>query len=524
MTMVPPETGRRQHLHVMPSRAAAARVQKGWPRAYRAVAVLLAFVTQVSVVWLGYDLAGPSVCAFAGLPVAGAALLFGLRAGLAAIAAAALLDVLILSLMTRPPMHGLWGELPGVMLGLLLVLGIHRAQANLARLSASKSRLKAVLGCAQGAVFEFDENGRYLSVWTDNDNVLAKPPTELLGRTVTEVIPGAQGEELMQLLRKALETGGPVSLEYQLAVIGGQRWFVADAVRMVSDDGNRTTVAAIVRDITERKQLMSQAVLADRVDGLGMTAASVAHELNNPLTYIHANIVFVMEALGLLAPANGRHSEILQALTDAREGAERAEAIVRDLRTFSRTDTTVEDVDVVAVVTSALKMAAHIVSERASLSRHIEPVPMVRGSPAKLGQVLLNLLRNAAHAIPIGSREDHEVAVTVSAEDGVVRIEVRDTGAGIPPALQERIFEPFFTTKAPGEGTGLGLFVSKRIVEEMGGSLEVESPGRGAVFRVVLPAAPAMRTTQTKDMPASTAIRPGVGSHRQHGRRTTPAA
>ncbi|MEW5847392.1 MAG: ATP-binding protein [Myxococcota bacterium] len=469
-------------MSVVPSHTSIASLT----RAKRALILLAAFAVQLSGMWAGHEVMGEGVGALVGLPVAAAVLLCGYRAGLVALVVAPLLSASFLTA-SGYPLTQLGVQLPGLFVGFMVVVGVHHIQATAAKLHASKARLKAVLGCSRGAVFEFDENGRYLSVWTDNEGVLAKPREEVVGRTITELIPGPQAEEFMDLVRKAFETGGPVSLEYPLTVIGGDRWFLADAFRLPSDDGSGATVACVVRDITERKRLMSQAVLADRVDGLGMTAASVAHELNNPLAYIHANMTYAMEELRASSSADHEHTEVLQALKEACEGVQRAESIVRDLRNFSRDDVVATDVDVGSVMATALRMASRQILARATVSRDIREVPPVRGSPARLGQVFLNLLTNAAQAIPEGNPKDHEVAVRITAAGDSVLVEVRDTGSGVPPELRHRIFDPFFTTKPAGVGTGLGLFVSERIVEEMGGRLEVESPGRGAVFRVVLP-------------------------------------
>jgi CheY-like chemotaxis protein len=141
------------------------------------------------------------------------------------------------------------------------------------------------------------------------------------------------------------------------------------------------------------------------------------------------------------------------------------------------------------VLDSAIQMACNEIRHRAQLVREYGRVPLLEGHPSRLGQVFLNLLVNAAHAIPMGAASEHRVTVRTSCSAGQVRIEISDTGVGIDPEHLVRLFDPFFTTKPVGQGTGLGLFICKRIVHEHGGELEVESePGRGSTFRVVLPA------------------------------------
>jgi signal transduction histidine kinase len=173
----------------------------------------------------------------------------------------------------------------------------------------------------------------------------------------------------------------------------------------------------------------------------------------------------------------------------AMEGLERVRAIVRDLKTFSRIDP--EEgvmVDLHQVIDAALNVAQSELRHRARLERHYGDLAPVRGSTSRLGQVFLNLVVNGAQAIPADRRGGGLVRVaTKTASDGWACIEITDDGVGIPPALQLRLFEPFHTTK-PGEGTGLGLYITRTIVESHGGTIEVESTeGVGTTVRVKLP-------------------------------------
>jgi signal transduction histidine kinase len=176
----------------------------------------------------------------------------------------------------------------------------------------------------------------------------------------------------------------------------------------------------------------------------------------------------------------------------AREGAARVRTIVLDLKRFSRPDEAmVGPVDVREVLEYAIGIAASELRHRALLVRDYAPLPLVGVNESRLGQVFLNLLLNAAQAIPEGDVERNEIRVTCRADDqGRVVIEVADTGVGIPPRLIGRVFDPFVTTKQTGEGTGLGLFVSRSIVKEAGGDITLTSEvGRGTTVRVTLPAA-----------------------------------
>jgi signal transduction histidine kinase len=271
-----------------------------------------------------------------------------------------------------------------------------------------------------------------------------------------------------------------------------------------------------LRDVTlraERSKMQEQLVISDRMASVGTLAAGVAHEINNPLAALMANLDFVAQDVAKLAQdvhsdrsgtegtgtgdgAAGwiatRLREIEEPLRDARECADRVRHIVRDLKIFSRSD---EDktgaVDVRRVIESSLRMAWNEIRHRARLVKEYGDVPPVEGNEGRLGQVFLNLIVNAAQAIPEGWADRNEIRVVTKQDDhGRVVVEVRDTGSGMSEAVISRIFDPFFTTKPIGEGTGLGLAICHRIVTALGGELIVKSEvGKGTVFRTVLPVA-----------------------------------
>ena len=248
--------------------------------------------------------------------------------------------------------------------------------------------------------------------------------------------------------------------------------------------------------LSQLKATQAQLLFADRLASVGQLAAGVGHEINNPLAYVLSNLHFVHKEMTRMkgAPAPEEREELLTAIADAREGAERVRLIVQDLKLLSRPDDVSSGpVDLGMVLRRATKLASHEIRRRAQLVEEVSELPPVHGSAAGLGQVFLNLLINAAQAIPDGNTSGNEVRVKARwATPERVVVEVTDTGRGIPAEHLERIFEPFFTTKPVGEGTGLGLSVCHGILQSHGGDIQVESqPGKGATFRVSLRAAPA---------------------------------
>ena len=258
-------------------------------------------------------------------------------------------------------------------------------------------------------------------------------------------------------------------------------WLLVDAEPHLDETGQVLHVVCTFSDITEQRRIQTQAAAGDRLASMGRLAAGVAHEINNPLAYVVGHLELLRRAA--LEPPLGASVE--QAL----EGAERVRAIVEDLRTLSRGDDENRGpVDLLDVVRSAARVAAGPVRHRARIATDLVPVPMVEGNNARLGQLVLNLLMNAAEALPEGQPERNEIRIRVRPKDPAhVMLEVSDTGPGIAPDVIERIFDPFFTTKPMGAGTGLGLAICHGITTSIGGRIDVEStPGRGATFFVTL--------------------------------------
>ena len=247
----------------------------------------------------------------------------------------------------------------------------------------------------------------------------------------------------------------------------------------------------------EQKKLQDQLVISDRMASMGTLAAGVAHEINNPLACVLANLELAalnverVEEQGLAMELGDLREELL----DARAAVERIRNIVRDLKIFSKSqDDELGPVDVPRVMESTLRMAWNEIRHRARLVKNYAKTPPVLASESRLGQVFLNLVVNAAQAIGEGRADDNEIRIsTSSASNGQIVVEIADTGPGMSPEVREKLFTPFFTTKPLGLGTGLGLSICHRIVTGFGGSIEVDSElGKGTTFRVLLPATAAV--------------------------------
>ena len=282
-----------------------------------------------------------------------------------------------------------------------------------------------------------------------------------------------------------------------------------------SSQGMRRVVTA--RDISEQRELHRQLLRSDRLAAMGTLAAGAAHEINNPLSYVLANA----ETLAELLPKHPPPSPELVAelIADITTGASRIQSIVRDLMSLARERADVlATVDVRQVLQSSIAIVQNQLKHRARIIRsYADDVPLVTGNEVRLGQVFLNLLVNAADALPDGRAHENEIELVVrrGPADTVI-IQVRDSGSGMTADVRDRIFDPFYTTKGVGRGTGLGLSVSHGIVTALGGTIDVAStPGVGTTFTVQLPAAPAAEVvpvviataTAPEPLPARTAHR-----------------
>lgn len=248
----------------------------------------------------------------------------------------------------------------------------------------------------------------------------------------------------------------------------------------------------------ERKKMREQLLISERMASVGMLSASVAHEINNPLAVVLANLEIVLQQLeapvsGAPAPADPLRDALIGPLRDAHEAAERVSNIARDLKIFSRSSNEEQrgPVDIERVLESAVRMASNEIRHRASVVRHYDTVPPVHGNEARLGQVFLNLVVNASQAIPEGRASENTIKLSIrGGENNRVVVQISDTGSGMAPEIVSRIFDPFFTTKPDSVGTGLGLAICHRIVSSFGGDISVESrPGHGTTFSVSMPRA-----------------------------------
>ncbi|MGF1509320.1 MAG: ATP-binding protein [Myxococcota bacterium] len=336
------------------------------------------------------------------------------------------------------------------------------------------------------------QDGAYVyanKAWSER---LAVTSDQLVGRSFMDHVTLEDRETVREWLA---ETGGPQRrpvVEYRFVSDSGATVVMQLTRVRLSSEGQPVTIGIIGRDVTRLKQTQAQLLLADRMLSVGALAAGTAHEINNPLTYVQGNISFVLEEVRSLSERVSGYDfeELIEALEEAHEGAERVRVMVRRLHAFSKGDQEeYRPVDVVKVIEDAVNMAYTEIRYRARLMRELSSPSLVKGNESRLGQVVLNLLLNAAHALPEGRAEENYIRVHCRTDGDEVIIGVEDSGPGIPKEIVGRVFDAFFTTKPMGIGTGLGLSIAHSIVTDAGGQIEVASTlGQGTEFSVRLPA------------------------------------
>ncbi len=356
-------------------------------------------------------------------------------------------------------------------------------------LEESRNRYMELYDFAPMACVSLNERACIQDLNLTGAALLRKDRTYLQGLPFTPFVDPADVSRFLLHVRRCI-AGETLSTELQLR-IKGERLDVRLHSAPIQEGGlHRRVCRTAIVDITELRQMQLRLSLSERLATVGTLAAGIAHEINNPLAFLMNSLGLATRAVQAQVPAP---AEALKPLADAQLGAERIRDIVKDLVTFARpTEAQTLRVNVQQVLELSLKMAMVEIRHRARIVRDYAEVPEVVADSDRLGQVFLNLLVNAAQAIPEGEAHRNEIRLRLRVSEQAVLVQIQDTGEGIRPDILERVFDPFFSTKNVGKGMGLGLAISHSLVAQMGGTITVESqPGRGSTFSVSLPVATA---------------------------------
>jgi PAS domain S-box-containing protein len=391
---------------------------------------------------------------------------------------------------------------------------LRETEALLAAARASEERFRGVFQGVIDGILLATEDGAFVMANDAMCTMLGCSEQELLTLGVSEIHPREALPAVQEAFRRQL--AGELTLAPDIPVLrrDGSVFYADVNSTPVTIDG-REMLMGCFRDVTERRRLQASLAQSERLASMGMLAAGVAHELNNPLVYVLYNLESLAGDLPPIADAVRRchaaleerigqaalrellgreftpaiFEELLELAEAAVEGARRIKEITTGLATFSRVEQDeLSEVKIGHAVECAVNMAHNELKYRARLVQDLGEVPPVVASEGQISQVFLNLLINAAQAIDEGDVQGNEIRVRTWVEGDHACAEVSDTGRGIPREEMDRIFEPFFSTKGVGEGSGLGLAICRDIVTGLGGKIDVTSEvGRGSRFTVRLP-------------------------------------
>jgi len=366
----------------------------------------------------------------------------------------------------------------------------------------ARARTRRLMEASLDAVFVLDNVGSVLEVNPVACTLLGREGDHLVGLAFDSLAPEAERLSLRTSLGDLL-TRGTMRLEDQgLRSTSGSRVAV-QLLGSIQDVGDTRRLLIIAHDLTEQRRLEQQSIQNDRLAAMGVLAAGIAHEINNPTAYVLANLDFLRQwwdelerhlasLPALPAPLQEGLTEARHVLADCLDGCSRINDIVRGMRHLSHQGHSEEltVLDVHSILDSVLHISQGELKHTARLAKDYAPeLPLILGNEGRLGQVFLNLIVNAVHAMRPGTPRDNTLRVRTQPDGAQVRIDITDTGHGIPPEALPHIFDPFFTTKPAGVGTGLGLSISHAIVQKMGGELQVKSlVGQGTTFSLLLPA------------------------------------
>ena len=375
------------------------------------------------------------------------------------------------------------GELLGAVATLRDITEQQRAQDTLAR---SEARYRNLFESASDAIVTLDANGRFTTFNHAAEIISGYRREELVGQWFAPMLPDDELPKALAHFQKAL-TGETGLFETNFYRKDGD---VRTIQVTYSTPQLDEEVLCVIRDVTDQKMLQEQLIQSEKMSAIGQLVSGVAHELNNPLAGISAFAQLLLSEKRF-PPDQRTAAEMIYA------EARRASRIVQNLLTFARqhkperTPTQVNQ-----VLDDTLELRGYELRVRGiDVERdYDEQVPETMADAHQLQQVFLNLITNAEQAMERSERDKQRLTVRTRRAGDVLRIEIEDTGAGIPPNLLERIFNPFFTTKPTGSGTGLGLSISLGIVREHEGRIWAENAAQGARFVIELPIV-APRTT-----------------------------
>lgn len=397
-------------------------------------------------------------------------------------------------------------------------------------LRRSEIRKSAVVENALDCIIALDSKGHISEFNSASERVFSRERDDMRGQSFLKLFPSKHWDLIMKTLQAAASRSNASSIlgkRVELVALrpNGEEFPIELTLTSarLSDEGLLT---AFVRDLSEQKALESKLAHAQKMESIGEMSAGIAHEINTPNQYIADNIEFIRQSFEVMTQVVKGYEEFLEAgqqgrdveaawhkleslransnfdllaqetpdaIAQAQEGVERVRSIVRAMKDFAHPGAqTMSQVDLNQVINSTLTISRNEWKTAAHMRLNLDPnLPVVPGRPSELGQVILNMVINAVHAIKEkhGDGQMGEIEIATRVKDEDIELMIRDNGSGIPASAQKKIFDPFFTTKGVGIGTGQGLAISHNVIVGIhGGDIRfVTKEGQGTAFIIKLP-------------------------------------
>ena len=394
----------------------------------------------------------------------------------------------------------------------------HLVNERSAALEKSESRYRSLVDNARDAILTTDRHGRIMTINPAGAEMTGRPAEALIGTRLADLIARESSAEAAQLLNpEAASADAPVELK--LRGQNGDSRTVEVTRRRLYDREQVSGIETVARDVTLRKEIQDRLGHSQRLEAMGQLAGGVAHDINNNLTVI-------LGYADLLRDHPADDELKVECVDLIKHSGEQSRDLAQKLLAFGRKQVLKpRAVDLAEVLQGMQRLWKRVLPESIELNvRALKGVAMVLVDPGQLEQVTMNLVTNAMEAMPSGGRLDIELDVQEIDEASAAPLQLasgrwavtrfRDTGSGMSPEVCQRVFEPFFSTKDAGRGSGLGLASVHGIVQQMGGSVAVESTeGVGSVFTVYLP------VTVDAEIGAAEAAQPDLSEVRGDGRR-----
>lgn len=356
---------------------------------------------------------------------------------------------------------------------------LEHLKATNRKLLVAKDHLQAVFDTVEVCISIVDPEMRIINCNEKQKELLVSEEREILGRYCHEVYCGKDSPTLDCPVIETMATGKPVFIR-EIKKKG--RYFQIVTSPLKDTEGNVTGAIEVSIDVTEKKKAEEVARQAEKLAAIGLLAAGIAHEINNPL----GNILGYARLLIDDPNINAGQTEKLEVIV---EQAKRGSEIIRGLLDFSnQSRPSFREVSMNEIILKTVKILSNQIERQGiRIKTDLSKVPMVKADPKQIEQVIINLLLNSIHAIE--GRPEGTISIETECENHHVEVRVIDNGHGIPEEILPKVFDPFFTTKPVGKGVGLGLSICSGIVRDHDGSIHVESEGgKGTKFSLQIPA------------------------------------